>query len=308
MPQTEESLKTYEYIKLPVTIAIKLGTTEALILSVLDKWINYHKNKELDWEKKPHFIDDRWSTYITAEELQTQIKVVSKKSIRNAIKHLCEENILIVSHHSRGVYRRTNWYSIDYDRLATLVENPDKEILEVAKSTTSRENKNEILEVAKSATTTTLEVAKISTLEVAKSATSYNRINTLDNINTLDKLNSCSFQNQEHGNSREKLFEYITLELGATPIFANTIITFLESYTLNGYGIHPSLSEEQILKINDDFYDAISRKNILDEYWEDMIKEYFSQNFKEKCDHRIYHFFTSGVLDNLYHHIADRAV
>lgn len=308
MPQAEESLKQYEYIKLPVSIAVKLGTTEALILAVLDKWINYHKGKELNWEKKPHFIDDRWSTYITADDLQAQIKVVSKKSIRNAVKHLCEENILIVSHHSRGVYRRTNWYSIDYDRLSTLIGNPDEEILEVAKSTTSTKNNNEILEVAKSTTTTTLEVAKSTTLEVAKSSTSYNRINTLDNINTLDDINSCSFRKQEHGKSREKFFEYITEELHSSGNFANTIICFLENYTLNGYGVHPSLTEEKINDISDEYYDAETRNKITDKDWECMIKEYFSQNFKEKSDHKIFHFFTPGILDNLYHHINDRAV
>lgn len=260
----------------------------------------------MDREKKPHFIDNRWSTYITADELQAQIKVVGTKSIRNAIKHLCDENILIVSHHSRGVYRRTNWYSIDYDRLATLIGNPDEEILEVEKSTTSREDNNKIIEVEKFATTTTLEVEKFATLEVEKSATSYIRINTLDNINTLEELNSCSFKNQEHGKSREKLSDYIVLELNSSGIFANTIVSFLEAYTLNGYGSHPSLSKDMILKISDEFYDAIDRNRIVDEDWEYMIKEYFSQNFDEKCDHRIFHFFSPGVLDNLYHHIADR--
>ena len=291
-------------------IAKILGQTEALVLAQIDYWLNYYKARG----DRKHYKDGTWKIYITIAQLQAQIIDRNEKTIREAVTNLAELGILNVSHHSGGSYGRTNWYSINYDILDNIMQNNDKRVyskwlaenrekkVKAEKTSTLKQRIKRPIEVEK---TSGSKAEKFSGSEVEKTSETITELTTI--INKHKNINSCPFKNQEHGNSREKLFDYITVELNAADIVANTIISFLDNYTLNGYGSHPSLSKDMILKMSDEFYDAVDRNRIVDEDWKYMIKEYFSQNFKEKCDHKIYHFFTSGVLDNLYHHVTDRA-
>ena len=99
------------------------------------------------------------------------------------------------------------------------------------------------------------EADKMSGSEVDKMS---GTITELTAENTIHIINSPTFQKQEGGSSREELFKYITEDLNADEYFANTIICFLESYTRNGYGIHPNIPEDKMLCCYDEYYNHSS--------------------------------------------------
>lgn len=292
-------------------VAKILGQTEALVLAQIDYWINFYKARG----DKKHYKDGTWKVYITIAQLQKQIIDRNEKTIREAVTNLAEMGILSISHHSGGSYGRTNWYSIDYSILDEIMQNNTKRVysewlvenrekkIKAEKTSTLKQKPRQIIEVEK---TSGSKAEKSPESKVEKTSETITELTTI--INKHKNINSCPFKNQEHGHSREELFGYITGKLNADECFANTVLDFIETYSSSGYGNHPDISDEVMSKLYDAFYDAIDHNKMGNEDWEYMIKEYFSQNFKEKCDHRIYHFFTPGVLDNLYHHIADRAV
>ena len=303
MSQVEESITQYGFIKYSPAIADKFGITEALILAVLDKWINYYKENEKGFEKKKHFIDGYWTVYITIDELQKQILGISEKPIRNAIKHLKEVEVLKVSHHSRGPARRTNWYSIDYTMLASLMTQSKKENEEEVDST-----RNDSFVDAVNSTNKEILDTVDSTMSDTVDSTSPNiRIQTLDNNKTLEEhINSCSFEKPEHGNSPQEVYKYLIEELNSNECFANTIEYFLLQYN-SRFGEHPFISADKLREFYDVYYDFIN-DGIDYSDWTSIIDNYFDQRFSEYCDYHIHHFFSKNVISNLYHHIKDKEI
>lgn len=284
MNKVEENLNCYGYTKFSNAIAFKLGDTEAHVLAALDRWINYHKEKEKNCNNPIHYRDNHWVTYLTIPELNAQILISSERSIKRAIKHLKELGIIIVSHHSSGAYRHTNWYSIDYCQLAEVMRDE-----------------------CESAKMAPLESAKMSSSESAKMAP-YTINNYTINNKHNNTINSPTSKEQVGGDKQKEIYKHITEDLNADVNFANAIIYFIKSYSEHGLGNHPDISENKIMEIYDEYYNAIDRNNICAGDWYLMIDNYFNQSFSNNCDYRIFHFFTPRVLDNVYYHIKDTAI
>ncbi len=112
----------YPLIILP-TLAIILGLNESIILQQIHYWLeNVAKNQSRYPERdRRNFRDGLWWTYQSIPDWQrTTFPFWSQSTIKRAILHLEEMGVLISRQLARDKRDRTNWYSINYERLNQL--------------------------------------------------------------------------------------------------------------------------------------------------------------------------------------------
>jgi DNA-binding Lrp family transcriptional regulator len=85
----------------------KYGLTKGTILSRIEFWIEYNK------EKNQHFYDGYyWSGYLSAKDLSKQL-YISIKTIRNNINELEKSGVLIKGNYNNKIYDNTIWYRLN---------------------------------------------------------------------------------------------------------------------------------------------------------------------------------------------------
>lgn len=88
-----------------VEFAIKYGVTEAILISHLEYWIK--KNEA----NNKNFFDGRYWTYNSIKAWSELFPYLSEKKIRNALKHLENEGLILTGNYNTSAYDRTRWYS-----------------------------------------------------------------------------------------------------------------------------------------------------------------------------------------------------
>jgi hypothetical protein len=96
-------------------LARAIGLVSSVVLRDIDRWLDFNEQAE----KTEVFIDNRWWSYSTVEEmLAKRFDLWCEKTVRNALSEL--ENTLKIlvstSEYNKKAYDRTKWYTIDYDR------------------------------------------------------------------------------------------------------------------------------------------------------------------------------------------------
>lgn len=97
-----------------VDIAVKYGVLEAIILNNLYFWIK--KNEAND----KNFHDGYYWTYNSAKALHKLFPYASEHRIRNALKHLEEEGLVITGNYNQSAYDRTIWYALTENAICIL--------------------------------------------------------------------------------------------------------------------------------------------------------------------------------------------
>ena len=103
------------------TLAEKVGLNEAIVLQQVQYWlaINERNNNE------DHFHDEKWWTYNTKKDWQRQFPWWSEATVKRILKSLREKGLLLATNEYNKIgYDRTLWYTIDYDKLNALLDNP----------------------------------------------------------------------------------------------------------------------------------------------------------------------------------------
>lgn len=100
------------------SLAAQIGLNEALVLQQLHYWL----------KKSKHEHDGRKWVYNTLGEWQTQFPFWSEDVLQRTMKSLVGQGLAVVHKFSKSNWDRTNWYSIDYERLE-VYENKSVEIL-----------------------------------------------------------------------------------------------------------------------------------------------------------------------------------
>lgn len=101
--------------------ALAFGVNGAILLSNLYFWVK--KNKEND----VNFHDDRYWTYNTLEAFAEQFPFWSKDQIKRIMKDLRDKGVILVGNYNANKYDRTLWYSVDFDKVESM-------LMDVAKS------------------------------------------------------------------------------------------------------------------------------------------------------------------------------
>ena len=93
------------------TIVKMFGSNEAFFLQQLHYWL----------QKSQNVVDGKLWVYHSFEEWAQEISFLSGRTIQRIVQRLQEHGVIEVSHHGKGRFDRTNWYTIDYEKLMQLV-------------------------------------------------------------------------------------------------------------------------------------------------------------------------------------------
>lgn len=94
------------------TLALAIGVNEAILLQKINLWLNC----------KPHNADGRNWIYNTYKSWKEQLPFWSESTIKRIIKNLFDIGIIIKGNFNKSKFDKTVWYSIDYDKLDTIVD------------------------------------------------------------------------------------------------------------------------------------------------------------------------------------------
>lgn len=89
-----------------IDIASEYGMLEAVILNNLWFWIIHNKANDKNYH------NGRYWTYNSVKALKELFPYATDKKIRNALKHLEEEEIIITGNYNASAYDRTTWYAL----------------------------------------------------------------------------------------------------------------------------------------------------------------------------------------------------
>ncbi|WP_347284283.1 hypothetical protein [Lactobacillus taiwanensis] len=114
-----------------LAVALK-NINEAVILQQVQYWVNRSENE---------YGGRKW-VYNTIEQWKDQFPWLSERAIRTRFNSLIEKGVIITSNFNRAKFDRTKWYTIDYDKLNSLIENQNNvENLDMKHSEESSESK-----------------------------------------------------------------------------------------------------------------------------------------------------------------------
>lgn len=99
-------------------IAEKYGMLEAILLNNIYFWIE--KNRAND----SNFYDGTYWTYNSTRAFNELFPYVSERQIKNALKHLREEGILLTGNYNKSTYDRTLWYALSKKGLSIVQKCP----------------------------------------------------------------------------------------------------------------------------------------------------------------------------------------
>lgn len=88
-----------------VELACKYGMLEAILLNHFQYWL------QLNEANNKNFYDGRYWTFNSMKAFGKIFSYVSEKKIRNALKHLQEEELIVIGNYNKVAYDRTLWYA-----------------------------------------------------------------------------------------------------------------------------------------------------------------------------------------------------
>lgn len=97
-----------------VEIAEKYGMLEAVLLNNLYFWIS--KNRAND----KNYHDGHYWTYNSTKALHKLFPYASERRIRNAMKHLEDDGLLLTGNYNQSAYDRTMWYALTETAISIL--------------------------------------------------------------------------------------------------------------------------------------------------------------------------------------------
>lgn len=99
----------YPLIVLP-SLAEKIGLNEAIVLQQIHFWL----------KKKKNYKDGSYWVYNTYEDWTEQFPFWSISTIRRTITSLEEKELLVKGNYNKLKFDKTNWYTIDYEKVKSL--------------------------------------------------------------------------------------------------------------------------------------------------------------------------------------------
>jgi len=101
-----------------VEVAGEYGMLEAILLNHIYFWIEKNKANEVN------FYDGAYWTFNSTRAFNQLFPYVSERQIKNALKHLREEQILITGNYNKSTYDRTLWYALSKKGLSIVQKCP----------------------------------------------------------------------------------------------------------------------------------------------------------------------------------------
>lgn len=102
-------------------IAERFGLLEAILLNNIYYWVDKNRANE------SNFYDGTYWTYNSTRAFNELFPYVSERQIKNALKHLREEGILLTGNYNKSTYDRTLWYALSKKGLSIVQKCPMEE-------------------------------------------------------------------------------------------------------------------------------------------------------------------------------------
>lgn len=102
-------------------IAGEYGILEAVLLNHIYYWIEKNRANE------QNFYDGTYWTYNSTRAFNELFPYVSERQIKNALKHLREEEVIITGNYNENAYDRTLWYALSEKGLSIVQKRPMEE-------------------------------------------------------------------------------------------------------------------------------------------------------------------------------------
>lgn len=99
-------------------IAIQYGLLESILLNHIYFWTE--KNRAND----ANYFDGNYWTYNSTRAFNKLFPYVSERQIKNALKHLREEGIILTGNYNKSSYDRTLWYALSKKGLSIVQKCP----------------------------------------------------------------------------------------------------------------------------------------------------------------------------------------
>lgn len=99
-------------------IAKQYGMLEAILLNNIYYWIEKNRANETN------FYDGAYWTFNSTKAFNQLFPYVSERQIKNALKHLRDEEILITGNYNKSTYDRTLWYALSKKGLSIVQKCP----------------------------------------------------------------------------------------------------------------------------------------------------------------------------------------
>lgn len=105
-----------------VELATRYGILEAVLLNHLEFWIR--KNEA----NGTNYYDGNYWTYNSVKALGILFPYASQNKIRNALKRLEEEGLIITGNYNKSAYDRTTWYALT-ENAKSILQNYKMEVV-----------------------------------------------------------------------------------------------------------------------------------------------------------------------------------
>lgn len=265
-------------------IAKAIGLNESIVIAQIDYWLKSKRNNPQKYHDS--FQDGRWWVFNTYEQWQEHLYFWSIRTIRRIMSNMESSGLLLSGNYNRASFDKTKWYTIDYDRLDSVispfVQNehimwpswPHRSVQDGQTYTKDNTNTTEILNVLNGA------VLKDSTTQQPNSSRKpFDR-------SILEKqiIKSCHKQGIDDCSD-----------------FVEIITFYYEAYMRTFHKEHPRLST----KAMDDVVSAICCgsemvEDIHPETYKAMIERHFQTEYSD-TDYNICHFMTEGIRNNRFY-------
>ena len=102
-------------------VAEKYGILEAILLNNIYYWVEKNRANE------KNFHEGAYWTYNSTRAFNGLFPYASERQIKNALKHLREEEIIITGNYNENAYDRTLWYALSQKGLSIVQKCPMEE-------------------------------------------------------------------------------------------------------------------------------------------------------------------------------------
>lgn len=277
-------------IPLSPVLAEKIGLNEAIVVQQVHYWIEMYRHSEEENIRIKHFHDGKWWIYNTYEEWQKQFPFWCLRTLKNVFKKLVDKEYLLVGHFNIKKYDRTNWYTVNYDKIENLVNTHS------ATSALSivQDLHNPLCNID---TTYTIEYTENNFSKDNHSYITFShkgeKSNRPDDELDFDiVIKQIELYCNKHEENRQYKDDLIS-----------TFRYFYNCYKEHIGKDHIRISQENL---NDTCgiliwfaLDYLEKYEIKD--YETMIHYYFEQNYKGKINYSILHFTNKKIMKNLYY-------
>lgn len=280
-------------IPISMKVASKLGIKEAMVLQQVNYWMD--KNEKLN-RVDTHFHDGKWWVFNTFENWNEQISCMGIATLKRVFANLENMGILITGNFNQKAYDHTKWYTIDKNRLETLVNTDSiKMIQSNVSNCTNRTDQNDT-NYTKDYTENTytkitekgLHFERPSDNRHSRSYKTYTWKSEEDYnkylIRTLPKnIRACM-----KGYDRKKIDQVVDL-----------FITFFKRFYVYREEFHPPISKDKLTGIIDTLCDKLEDdRGYIDT---DLVRKTMTQFFsvKRKNDYHIYIYANEMILNTI---------